>query len=73
MGSHAGSKRGRPAEQQKNFLLQDWTNVEWQTENTCFGAVKKNKDREVLIPCELFEDMEMQLSALPESNIFILF
>lgn len=73
MDSHAGNKRGRPAKKPKKIPARSLDkNVELQTVNTCFGAVKKNKDGEVLIPRELFEDLEMQFSALSESNIFII-
>ncbi len=35
--------------------------------NTCFGAVGKNNNGEVLMPGEMYEDMEVQFNALSES------
>ena len=39
----------------------------WVTEETCFGVVRRGVNGEVLMPAELYDDIEMQFNTLSES------
>lgn len=69
MVSKVHAKQGRPPKRRKQFppSKKRPLDTEWEAENTCFGSVRKNKDGEILITREMYEDMEMQLNALSES------
>ena len=67
MGSNAIVKSGRPVKRRRQFPRAK-KNQEWETETTCFGVTQQNNDGEVLMPMEMYEDIEVQFNALSESR-----
>ena len=67
MTCNAHAKPGRPVKRKKQFPAPKRRLQDIETENTCFGSVRENKDGEILMTREMYEDMEVQLNALSES------
>ena len=67
VGANSEAKSGRPAKREEFGNSKRKLDTEWEIERTCFGTVQKNKDGDVLIPGEIYEDMEVHINALSES------
>ncbi len=70
VGSKASRKRGRPkksttedsTEGPQNNSQPAKTNIlEWETEQTCYGTIRRGPNGEVVLPEGVFENMEMFL------------
>lgn len=41
---------------------------EWRTDETCFGTIKRDLNGDVLLPAEVFEEIDKQFAKIPESK-----
>ena len=71
--SNKKDKPGRPRKPQRTVPARTLSgnNDGWVTEDTCFGVFRRGVNGDVLMPAEMYDDIDMQFNSLSESMYIV--
>lgn len=73
--SNKKDKAGRPKKTHRTVPARtssDTNNEGWVAEDTCFGVLRRGANGEVLMPAEMYDDIQMQFNSM-SGSMYILY